>query len=1024
MAMSPGRAESDRLTRGPPWRGDLRVGGGYAREGSPSPRRQGRRPQTPRRAVSALVKEYPARGVTAIEVIQGGATVWTGEADGSINVRNGFTGEVATSTRPEEGKDPVTISPHGEATCVRLFATETHMWAGMNDGGVRVFDHLVVVQVWPEAQSVERPHSTSVEFFCQLYDGSVLSGDIECNLIKWSGEQPEAADGAQSPAGPFQQLVRRPSRDGQEGTDGDWPRSLSALDASGTYVYIGDRTGRVHVLDADTLSILHGWDTGHGSVTAARFMDGLLFTGGSDHTIRIWQHASQEVAADLREPIKVITLEGGEDGSGAMVSRLISDLRAHLLWVVDERGTVTKLESTAPFAQRDDAQLHLGPFADIAAFTTWDAVRVWSTGSNGANFSWFAQWSRAEEQMQEAIDGMKSIISQDTQELDKWRKLIDEFSRIDSRRKDCLVKALEANTVRGLQHVYFRKWFLWLRKLHEVRRRMAIADCMFRNTTLGCTTIYWGKLLRYWQQHKTLRQKKAMCNNILATTTKGLRRIYWKKIDEFRHNQKREALKRQLGESLLQTTEAGVVRRYLRKTLRYVDRQKIQSKRQEYAGVLMRSTDSGLRRVYYFKMARFLHFAARRRRRAAVGRALAANTVRGMQRVYYRKFNAWGEGLKHQRQKKDLAESLRRSTARGLMTLYQQKCDLWLENYRKNHLEDAIRARREQLEKLKEQERAMQGRLERRRQLQEMREKKGKLEGDKAGLQSELDRLREEYKRLEREKEEKARHATELRKKAMTLDDAMSRLKEMALNFDSDYEAIQKMADRELSRQQVSSGGRQGAASPVCSAFLGAHMAIKAEVVKMPGACLPHDDNYYPADRARMRDAVEQREAGNDSWRDIVKGLEDEGNLKNPPWNLDGKFAKMQKFQYSLISAAIRNLVILYDMMTKADKDQITTDEEIVINAENLMHLCENGQRTKENRPKKEFNDSAWTKPPEGWTPWKDAEEGAQPPAWVRDGALSTVEYWKQLMADYRALKGSSLDTSMNRVPPAAAAED
>eukprot|EP01065_Artemidia_motanka_P047906 TRINITY_DN759_c2_g1_i1.p1 TRINITY_DN759_c2_g1~~TRINITY_DN759_c2_g1_i1.p1 ORF type:complete len:985 (+),score=377.22 TRINITY_DN759_c2_g1_i1:82-3036(+) len=970
--------------RAPPHRGDLRVGGGYSVHGgvlgSPSPRRQGRRPEKPRAPISTMIKEFPAKGVTALEVLQGGATVWTAESDGSINVRNAFTGEVATSSKPEAGQEPVTLKPQGEAIIVRLFATDTQMWAGLNDGSVRMYDHLVVVQVWPEAGATEpKPHSTSVEFFCALYDGTVLSGDIEGNLVKWVGEQPDD-DGRASDI-----LCRGFSN----GTGGDG-RSLSALDTNGTFVYTGDRSGMMYVLAADDLRLVHSWDTNHGSVTAVRFMDGMLFTGGSGCTVRIWQQASQKVPT---EPLKEVTL-------GAPVSRLIPDLRAHLIWAVDKEGAVTKMESTAPFSQRTEGELRTGPFSDIATFTTWDAVRVWSTGSNGANFAWFAQWSRAEEQMQEAIEGMESIIEQDGQQLDKWQGLIDQYTKMDQDRKDKLVRALAANTDQGLSHIYYRKWLLWLRRLHAVRSRSRIAGCLARNTRLGLLNVYYGRLMRHWQQHKILRQKRAMCENVMATTTKGLRRIYWRKIDDYRHRKKKEVMRRRLGESLLQTTEHGLLRKYLRKTMRYLDRMRIQTKRQEYASVLLRSTDSGLRRVYYYKLARWIHWVARRRRRDAIGRAMLVNSQRGMQRVYYRKFCTWGESLKHQRQKKELADALRRSTARGLLAAYQAKCDLWLENHRREQLHKRIDERKGHLADLKEREKAMQDRMKRRRALEELRKRKEKLEQDKADLEGTLAKLKEEQGNLEEAQRKKMEHVEDLRKKALTLDDAMSQLKEMALNFDADYDTIQKNSDRCASTSAVAA---PGAAKPVISQFLQAHMNVKSILTQLKEGKVVYEENYWPADRALMRTVLEKWKEGEEEWKELLRDAP-EDSFKNPPWNLDGRFTKLQNFQYNVIGPAIKTMVILYDMMTKADKDRITTDEEIVINAENIMHLCTNAGRVKEKRAKKDWSDGAWTAQPDGWTPWE--KQGV--PAWVKDSGKSMVELWKQVWSEFKGQEGAA----------------
>lgn len=966
--------------RAPPHRDDLRVGGGYSYSAGSPHRRQGRRPEEPRAAISTLIHEFAARQVTCIEVLQGGATVWTGHDDGTINVRNGLTGDPALPPKADKsGKEEVTLKAEGEAYPVRLFATDSHMWVGMSDGGVRVYDHLVVVKVWPEPGTEGLPHNSPVEHFCSLYDHTVLSGDHNGNLVKWTDEASGDEGGA------FTIL-----KTGYSNGDAETERSLSTVDTSGTFIYTGDRSGHAYVLEADTLNLVHGWDTGHGVVTAIRFMDGMLFTGGSGATIRIWQHTSNVAPT---QPVKEISLEGG-------VSRLIPDLRSHLVWAVDKEGLVTKIESTPPFTQRTDSELRTGPFTDVASFTTWDAVRVWSTGSNGANFSWFAQWSRAEEQMEEAIECMESIISQDTMELGKWQKMIDDFSRIDADRKAKLVRALESTTEHGLRHIYFRKYVLWLRRMQQIRNRLRIADCLARNSDRGLYSHYYGALLRYWRSRKILRQKKAMCENVMASTTKGLRRIYWKKIDDYRHRRKKDDMRRKLGETLLANTELGLCRRYLRKSLRYVDRMRIANKRREYASVLMRATDSGLRRIYYFKMARWRHMAARRRRRDAIGRALMVNSKRGLQRVYYRKFCTWGEGLKHQQMKASLADALRRSTTRGLLAAYQAKCDVWLEGHRRKVLEGNIADSKLHLANLKQQEEAMQNRMRRRRALQELIDRSNVLQKEKEELEDELNKLKQRQADLEEQHRRKQDHVEDLRAKAMTLDDAMAKLKEMALNFDSDYEQILKTSDRVTAAGGIGRADKDEKAKPVLSQFLQSHMDIKSKLAQMP-RCVYDGKEFWPSNVHLMRSVLEKRAKGDDSWKQDLEAYEQDKDSKFelPPWNLDNRYKKLQTFQYNQIGVAIRSLVILYDMMTAEDKGLIQTDEEIVINAYNLMHLCDNSMRLKEKRELKEWADSAWTAPPKGWTPFSDDES---PPDFIARLDKPFVEEWKQVFAEYR----------------------
>eukprot|EP01065_Artemidia_motanka_P025451 TRINITY_DN30446_c0_g1_i1.p1 TRINITY_DN30446_c0_g1~~TRINITY_DN30446_c0_g1_i1.p1 ORF type:complete len:996 (+),score=388.76 TRINITY_DN30446_c0_g1_i1:65-2989(+) len=930
-------------------RPDLRVGGGYSMYGnswSGSPKRQLKRAQPGKAAVSVQMAKFPAEGVVALEVLQGGATIWTAERDGSINIRNGLSGEVATSS-PDT---PTTLPAQGTAKPVRLCATETHMWVGYDDGSVRIYDHLVVMQVWPDPECPSpKPHQAAVMHFCPS-DGCMVSGDVDGNLVKWCRDDFGQATFASHLA---------------KGTASPEPIKLNALAVHGRFVFAGDDQGRVHLSQIvkvhpetestypECFEYLFSWDTAHGSVTALKYMDGLLFTGGTDGSARVCHVPSgAQSAADLTG----WTLSH----SGKPVQRLVGDPRAHQIWVVDDDGAVSKFESYSPFAKRDELPLQMGRFSDLATFTTWDAMRVWTTGSNGANFAWFAQWSRAEEEMQDTVEGMRHVIDQDRKQLGLWQDQIDELSRIDEDRKKKLTHALASNSNRGLSHIYFRKWSLWLRKLYEVRRRGAIADVLERNMDYGIRHAAWVKLLLYYQSKRALRQKSAVCHNIMAGTLKGMRRIYWKKIDDYRHKKKKEKSKLQLGEALLANTETGVIRKYFRKALRYLDRMQTLVKRKKFAEVLLRTSDSALLRLYYFRLLRLRSVLGRARRRDAIGQALMASHTRGLQRLYYRKFCSWGEGLRVKRQRKELADALRRSTQRGLLAAYQQKCDTWLEQRRREQLEQELFAQRRRLGDLQREEREQHELLKRREELQALRDQLQELNRSKQGLLDDLAKLTKDHEELGEAKRRKEAHEEDLKAKAMTLDDAMARLKEMALNFDSDFDAIQKNFDRCHSTAAASSD--DGASSKAkISQFLQAHMNVKAQLMSIKGGKVIWDDNFWPVKgEAFVERCQEKKDAGDNSWIDDVKEEETAGEVMNPPWDLDGRFTKIETFQYNMIGPAIKTMVILYDMMTKGEKDHIKTDGEIVINAHNLMHLCDNAARVKERRPKKEVSGSSW----------------------------------------------------------------
>eukprot|EP00756_Hemistasia_phaeocysticola_P036612 Hpha_TRINITY_DN16651_c0_g2::TRINITY_DN16651_c0_g2_i5::g.179260::m.179260 len=949
-------------------RPDLRCGGGYSSVGNSwagSPRQSSRRFAPPQDPITKRVRSFDAPGVKALEIVQGGATLWTAEADGSIKVRHALDGTVTTAT--DEAKATF-APPRDGGICVRLRATATHMWAGYDNGQVRVFDHLVVSQIYPSPtttadaeEEVPAPHSAAVKFL-HPSDNCMYTCDTAGNIIKWLDDPEGTGDFTQLASG---SVLETP----EQGTDTVW-----AVAAVGQYVFAGDRNGNMTMSQVvkntgateedfpERFELLHVWATSHSSVTSIAAADGTLFTGGSDGIIRCWPLPTPQNPKPLKE-VKV----------GQSVDKIVVDARAHQVWGVDATGSVVKIETHAPYTTRDERMLNIGPFADVATFTTWDAMRVWSTGSNGANFSWFAQWSRAEEHMTEAIQGMETIIKEDERGLTKWKGMVEELQKVDVDRKAKLVRALESNNARGIIGLYYRKWNLWLHRVWEVQRRQGIADVLARNTDSSLMRECYVRLCQFAHQKRTLRQKRAMCENIMSMTDKGLRRIYWKKIDDYRHRKRAEAQRMVLGEALLANTETGVLRKYFRKCVRYLDRMVVQMKRRKFADVMMRTSNGGLRRLYYFRLVNYRVLCTKKRRARAIGQALQANTRRGLQTMYYRKFCMWGDSLRRELQRKELAEALRRSTQQGLLAAYNAKCDVWLDSKRHENLSKELARHRETLAELQRQEQEQLDLIRQKQEMQALRDELDELNRQQQQLLAEKSKYELEHQALLAQKARKDAHEEDMKSKSMTLDDAMARLKEQALNFDADFGIIEKNLERCISATSVASAG---AAKPVLSSFLQSHMNVKAQLANLKGPKVFWDENFWPTKGECFIDECKQkRDAGDESWKELVAEEEKIGEIMNPPWDLDSRFTKIADFQYNMIGPAIKTMVILFDIMTQTDKDEIKTDGEIVINAFNLMHLNENAIRTKERREKKEWTD-AW---------WK-----------------SKLEIWKQLWAEYK----------------------
>eukprot|EP01063_Lacrimia_lanifica_P024102 TRINITY_DN32065_c0_g1_i1.p1 TRINITY_DN32065_c0_g1~~TRINITY_DN32065_c0_g1_i1.p1 ORF type:complete len:919 (+),score=450.28 TRINITY_DN32065_c0_g1_i1:44-2800(+) len=875
-----------------------RVGGGYdieylERDHLSSPRRG--IPQAPTGAMSSVVKEFDAPGVRAVEVLQGGATIWTAEEDGTITLRNGFTGDVAHK-----------VPAQGAGLVERLFATTDLMWVGFNDGSIRVYDHLVVEKEWPSNDSEPKPHQGPVRFFCALYDDSILSGSTDGQIIKWAGSSQRAEEDPEAPP-QYSHLCTATT-----------PAPLSSLEAYSTFVFAGDHQGHIHVYDAESLELINSFEA-HPSatVTCLKYMDGMLFSGGSDGNLRAWASVSQRD----REPGEITIGEGLHD---CAIRKLIADPRAHQMWSIDEKGTLNKWESTAPFGLRnstagegqeggDGAPLECGAFQDMACLAAWDAVRVWSTGSNGVNFCWFAQWNRAEEQMQEAIEAMNYMIENDQTMLAHWQKHIDKINDVDKKRKTHLALVMASSSDKVLLETYRAKWVQWLNVRHTQRTRVQIAQSMEQSHRVAnLLRVYYDKLLNWRRCQRQARAAAARTQCITHALVKGLRRRYWIKLESFCNKKRQESLRQRAGEGLLMSTSNGLRRIYLRKWLRFLHKRRQHMKRVNVASALLRSTEVGLTRVYYFKWLNFRALSKQQATKRHIAEMLQNIMQRDLRRQFFFKFLAFGEESRQKVQAERMSTALKESRKRHLLAVYQQKCDDWAHEQEKTKARAHYQTRNEYYKELLAKQEAEKERMKRIEELEKKKQHRMELEKRREELKARLGSLQEQRDQLKKrisDKEEAEKRVKEARE---TLNDTMAKLKELSLNFEGDYQMISKMWGK-------CDGQGRGAPPPV-KYFKENHLEIKRRA---------HGDSL-----------------SNEKWDPDVDG---------GVWPIYGRYKKIATVDYNIIAKAIKCLVISFDMMTLKDLNELGTDDEVVVNAEHLINLYLNCLRVKQRKQPQEF---------------------------------------------------------------------
>ena len=382
-----------------------------------------------------FVRSFSARA-RCIEAVQGGATLWTGEADGTIGVRNGVTGELVYCIEKTENMIACT-----------LCATESHMWVGMSDGTIRIYDHLVFILAFEG-----KGHKGAVTAFARTFDGKMFSSSADGTIIKWDSE-----------ANNFDIMARIT----------DVNQHVYCLACYGYNLFVGGDANVVSSVDIETSAAVLKYVGHTGKINAVVVVDGFLFTASEDGTAGVW------------------TIDGGEriqtlEHDSLPVCALLADPVGHRVWSSDSEGNIFVWSSLAEqdfglvsATRRGGATSRT---VDLKGIVAVDTVKVWSLGSDGENKVWQASVNRVKEAMRSALDAMTSVAAEDEVQLGKWHELIQTKESVAKCVKERLALALKKQQDRKVACAWYRKWALYV-ILHRAAAKKAPH---FRSAVQGC----------------------------------------------------------------------------------------------------------------------------------------------------------------------------------------------------------------------------------------------------------------------------------------------------------------------------------------------------------------------------------------------------------------------------------------------------------------------------------------------------------------------------------------------------------
>jgi WD40 repeat protein len=824
--------------------------------------------------VTDLHSEFEAKS-KCLAVIQGGATIWSGEDDGSVVIRNGFTGDITKTLhmRPagesEEESELVTVE--------RLFPLEGHMFMGFSDGSVRVFDSLVVTIV---RQS--ELHKAPVKFFQQLSDGTVVSGSTDGHLVLYDDYREEAGG-----TGTYFEVIR----------ECDLESELTAMASLGTDIFVGSGNGVVRAIDAADLGTFMKFEVGDSSdaITALQRAEGSIVVGTSKGVIKIFKYNERTKAAPSL--VKELTYHV----AGNAITSLVYDSRTQRMWSCDSKGFFKSwdVRSDTNYILRNEIEVGASVI-DIAFKVNMDAVRVWTLASNGINLAWWSEFSRTEFEMQQAIDDMQVIIEDDEQQLAKWKNQIADVERVDNHRRSRCLEALASMTSNGLRQIYFWKWRKWMKLREHQRKREIFAHTLASTTEKGLARIYYLRLFTFWQQNKLQRQKLGIAQNLLCSTKKGIQRVYWRKLVDYKNKEKNRVKKLQMAEALMATTNSGLMRLSYKKFCAFHDRRKFRRKRIQVAENLLRGSDVGLLRLYYFKfLANHTARKASNKRQALID-SMGRTSEVGLLRIYYAKLQRNIRLQKGKRQRKNVADLLMANTDRGLLFLYYRKLQQIHADGAEARKKREIEENEKLLAELEVKYKQMETRIERTKKLHALVDNKNELQKKK---EERLRRIQElEQSLITLQEKIKNKEANDKRHADITaqLVETMSQLKCRALNFDGDYSLITKTVDRAgtMERGAVRS-------------FLTAHMDVKRTIV------------------SELGEQPKKKNDDDDTDLTYTWGKTDT--------SVRAAVAKFPPHTYTVILEAIKKMVIAFDILKPENLQDIETDDEIVANANGFI---------------------------------------------------------------------------------------
>ncbi|RNF26747.1 uncharacterized protein Tco025E_00981 [Trypanosoma conorhini] len=396
-------------------------------------------------------------------VVRASASLWAAnEETGTIDIYSSVSGALSTRIPARTAATGDIIKP------MAMKATPHHLWLGYEDGTVVVHDHLCLVQL-----TMGHFHMAPVVAFCVLGSGITVSGSIDMVLVRWDREEKN-----------FEAISR---------IDGvtESHQALTCMAAFGNNVVLcGSMAGAVVAVDSAS-GLQVATLRGHTSrVNALTVMEDLIFSASEDGHVNVWN-------VRIEEPFPEITLQRNFHLLKSIPLQVaVRDLVTHegsrSLWVAYTDGLVERWSANPDddfgveqvvreaFIDVDEPQAGEQPRFEVVSLDCVrdvETVRVLALGSNGISKVWCGHRNTLEESLQQSINDINAVITQDTTEAAAWEQKAIALKQKELHRKRKYAELLKRLHARRLLLAYYTKWRACITS-HHLRGRQQEEICL------------------------------------------------------------------------------------------------------------------------------------------------------------------------------------------------------------------------------------------------------------------------------------------------------------------------------------------------------------------------------------------------------------------------------------------------------------------------------------------------------------------------------------------------------------------